>query len=71
MPSDARSRYATPPSPANTWTANNGSHFNPATMSSQTQSSMYTVDPRHPLSGQLRADQAVGVGPGKGVPANR
>lgn len=67
MPFEARSRYATPPS----WTAKNGSHSNPANMSPQTQSSMYTVDPRHPLTGQLRADQAVGVGPGKGVPANR
>ncbi|KAI7280836.1 hypothetical protein KC345_g4504 [Hortaea werneckii] len=61
------SRYATPPS----WTAKMGSHFSPASMSPQTQSSMYTVDPRHPLTGQLRADQAVGVGPGKGVPVNR
>ncbi|KAI7190979.1 hypothetical protein KC363_g4107 [Hortaea werneckii] len=67
MPFDARSRYATPPS----WTAKNEPHYSPTTMSAQTQSSMYTVDPRHPLTGQLRADQAMGVGPGKGVPANR
>ncbi|KAI7232760.1 hypothetical protein KC330_g5746 [Hortaea werneckii] len=68
MPFEARSKYATPPS---SWTAKNGSHSNLANMSPQTQSGMYTVDPRHPLTGQLRADQAVGVGPGKGVPANR
>ncbi|KAI7338898.1 hypothetical protein KC315_g1544 [Hortaea werneckii] len=67
MPFDARSRYAPPPS----WTAKNGAHYSPTSMSPQTQSCMYTVDPRHPLTGQLRADQAVGVGPGKGVPANR
>ncbi|KAI7533779.1 hypothetical protein KC331_g12892 [Hortaea werneckii] len=68
MPFEARSKYATPPS---SWTAKNGSLSNLANLSSQTQSGMYTVDPRHPLTGQLRADQAVGVGPGKGVPANR
>ncbi|KAI6820841.1 hypothetical protein KC364_g11815 [Hortaea werneckii] len=67
MPFDARSRYAPPPS----WTAKNGAHYSPTSMSPQTQSCMYTVDPRHPLTGQLRADQAVGVGPGKSVPANR